>query len=261
MKSFTSYNKELYRRSALLWYLVTSGLKADTRNTLLGYFWWILDPFLMVLVFLFVRVVFMGGIGEGAVPFLAVGLTAFKNFSAVLTGSARSITSKSSLITQVSLPKAIFPLSTVLTQLINYVFSLVTVAIILGFSGIIPGPEILWFPYILLVQTLFHFALGLFMAYVAAFVRDIENILRHITMILRFASPVIWETTRLGPNMQWIARVNPLAWLLNAYRDVLMYGRTPDIMLISIFGLASLVSIIVLLVFYTYNEHRIVKVL
>ncbi|MFW6356989.1 MAG: ABC transporter permease, partial [Spirochaetota bacterium] len=138
------YLRDLWRRKDLLFYLVTSGLKADTRNTFLGYFWWLLDPALYVLVFVFVRVVLIGRAGDDVVPFLATGLVVFQFFAQTLTGSARSITSKSGIITQVYLPKAMLPVSVVLTQLANFAFSLVTLAVILGLSGIVPGVELLW---------------------------------------------------------------------------------------------------------------------
>lgn len=261
MKHITQYLRDLWRRKDLLLYLVSSGLKADTRNTFLGYFWWLLDPAIYVAVFIFVRVVLIGRAGDDIVPFLASGLVVFQFFAGTLTGSARSITGKGGIITQVYLPKAMLPAGLVLTQLVNFLFGLITVAIILVAGGIVPGVELLWLPYLIVVQTLFHFALALIMAYVAAFVRDLERVLSRLVMIMRFTAPVMWEGNRLPEGYGWVVDYNPLAWLLNAYRAVLMYGRRPDVSLMGWLGLSSVVVIGVLLVFYTYNEHRIVKVL
>ncbi|MFW5880467.1 MAG: ABC transporter permease [Spirochaetota bacterium] len=261
MKAVWQYLRDLWRRKDLLLYLVTSGLKADTRNTFLGYFWWLLDPALYVLVFVFVRVVLIGRAGEDIVPFLATGLVVFQFFAQTLTGSARSITSKSGIITQVYLPKAMLPVSVVLTQLANFAFSLVTLAVILGLSGIVPGVELLWLPYLIVVQTLFQIAIALAIAYVAAFIRDIDRVLSRIVMIMRFTAPVLWEGSRLPNHLDWLVDYNPLAWLLEAYRAILMYGRQPSIRLMTALGLVSAMASILLVVFYTYNEHRIVKAL
>lgn len=261
VKEIRQYLRDLWRRKDLLLYLVTSGLKADTRNTFLGYFWWLLDPAIYVLVFVFVRVVLIGRAGDDIVPFLASGLVVFQFFAATLTGSARSITSKSGIITQVYLPKAILPAGLVLTQLVNFLFGLVTVAVILAASGVVPGVEILWLPYLIAVQTLFHLAVALVMAYVAAFIRDLERVLSRLVLIMRFTAPVLWEGSRLPEQYHWVVDYNPLAWLLNAYRAVLMRGRAPDVSLMGWLGLSSVLVIGLLLVFYTYNEHRIVKVL
>ena len=261
MNTIYQYLRDLWKRKDLLWYLVTSGLKADTRNTFLGYFWWLLDPALYVAVFAFVRVILIGRTGEDLVAFLAVGLVVFQNFAGSLTGCAGSISGKAGIITQVYLPKAMFPFGVVLTQLINFAFGLVVVAIILVFSGIIPGRELVWLPYLIVVQLVFHVAIGLVMAYAAAFVKDLKRVLGYITRVLRFTSPILWEVERVPENVEWILDYNPLAWLVIAYRDVLMYGNTPDVQRVSFLGGGALLVTVILLVFYAYNEHRIIKVL
>ncbi len=261
MKLFRQYLRDMWRRKDLLFYQITSGLKADTRNTLLGYFWWVLDPLLMVLTFAFLRVVFLGRSGENQVAFLAVGLVSFQFFSQSLTGSARSITAQSGILTQVYLPKAIFPISTVLTQLINFGFAFITIGIIFAFSRLMPGREAFLLPLIILSQVAFQLALALLVAYISAFIRDLQRILGHFTRILRFTAPVIWEADRIPENFQWMLNWNPFAWLVMAYRDVLMYGRVPDMVRLAELGLASVLITILFLVFYTYNEHRIIKVL
>ena len=261
MKAFFQYIRDLWKRKDLLLYLVTSGLKADTRNTFLGYFWWLLDPALYVAVFVFVRVIFFGRAGEDIVAFLAVGLVVFQHFSGALTGGAGSISGKASIITQVYLPKAMFPFGVVITELINFAFGLVLIGLILGFSGIVPGPELAWLPFLILVQVLLHVAIALVMAYVAAFIKDLQRVLRYVTRILRFTSPILWEVERVPENIEWILDYNPLAWLVIAYRQVLMYGEVPDIQLMSLLGGGALLLSILLLIFYTYHEHRIIKVL
>lgn len=261
MKAVRQYIRDLWRRRSLLLYLVTSGLKADTRNTILGYFWWLLDPALFVLVFAFIRVVFLGRTGENLIAFLAVGLVIFQYFAQCLTGSARSITGQAGIISQVYLPKIMFPLGVVLTQLVNFAFGLVVVAIILALSGIVPGPELAWLPFIIVVHTLFNVAVALVMAYLTAFVRDLQRILGHLTRLLRFTAPIIFEADRIPERFGWVIDVNPIAWLVIAYRNVTMYGRTPDVALLSQLGVVSLLITLGLMVFYTYNEHRIIKVL
>ena len=261
MKAFFQYIRDLWKRKDLLLYLVTSGLKADTRNTVLGYFWWLLDPALYVAVFAFIRVILIGREGENLIAFLAVGLVVFQSFSQALTRSAGSISGKAGIITQVYLPKAMFPFGVVITQLINFAFGLVVIALILAFSGIVPGSELAWLPYLILVQVFVHLAMGLVMAYLAAFVKDLQRVLRYVTRVLRFTSPILWEVERVPENIEWILDYNPLAWLVIAYRNVLMYGKEPDVELMAYLGGGSLLLSFLLLVFYTYNEHRIIKAL
>jgi len=215
----------------------------------------------MVVVFLFVRAVFEGSANPEDIRFLTVGLVVFQVFSKSMTMASTSITSKAGLITQVYLPKAIFPFGVVLTELINFLFSLGTVFVILLIFRVQPTVNLLWLPYLVLVQTLFYTVIALVVAYAASFVRDLGNILGYLTFVLRFATPVIWETERIPQDMRWLVEIIPVSWILTDYRNVLLYGLAPDWVRLAGLGLVSGVFIVLLLLFYTYKEHGIVKVL
>ena len=255
------YLMELNRRKDLLIYLVISGLKAQHRNTFLGYFWWLLDPLLGVFVYYFLVVIVLGRGGENYAPFLVIGLVVFRWFSSTVNTSAKSIVSKSSIITQVYLPKAIFPFGVSLSQLINFTFGLVIIAFFLLFFRIVPGKEVIWLPFIMLIQLLFHMAISLILAYYCVFIRDIENITSHVMSIMRYASPVIWKMDRLPERYRWVAEINPFSHLLSGYRNVLMYNTLPDFKTLFIIGIVSLFIIVFMLYFYSKNEHKIIKVL
>ncbi|EEG77533.1 ABC-2 type transporter [Dethiobacter alkaliphilus AHT 1] len=253
--------QDLFKRKDLLIYLVTSGLKAQHRNTFLGYFWWLLDPLLGVLVYYFLRIVLLGRAGENIVPFLVIGLVVFRWFSSTVNSSARSIATKSHIISQVYMPKVIFPLAASLTQLINFLFGLIVIAIFLAFSRLAPGPEIVWLPFVMLIQILFHMALSLIMGYICVFIRDIENVLTYFMRIMRYASPVIWEASRLPPRYQWVSDANPFSHLLISYRNIIMYQAMPDFSRLLPLGAVSLIIIVFMMYFYNKNEHKIIKVL
>ncbi|WP_350342404.1 ABC transporter permease [Proteinivorax tanatarense] len=255
------YIEAICKRKDLLYYLIISGLKSKHRNTFLGYFWWLLDPLLSVFVYYFLVVIVLERGGPDYPAFLVIGLVVFRWFKSTVSGSAKSISSKSGIITQVYLPKAILPIGESITQLINFLFGLVVIAVFLLFYGIIPGTEVVWLPFIVLVQLLFHIAISLFMGYVCVFIRDIENIITHLMRIMRYASPVIWEVGRLPAEYQWISDVNPFSHLLNAYRNVLMYGQLPNFSQLIALALGSIAVIVFMLYFYNKNEHKIIKVL
>ncbi|GAE26257.1 teichoic acid translocation permease protein TagG [Halalkalibacter wakoensis JCM 9140] len=256
-----SYLKEILKRKDLLIYLVKSGLKSEHRNSYLGYFWWLLDPLLGVLIYYFLVAVLLDRGGENYGVFLVIGLVAWRWSSTTISKSARAITSRSSIINQVYLPKAIFPMTKSLTELINFSFGLVVIAIFLVAFGVMPGWQVIYLPLIMLVQLLFLQAISLFVAYVCVFIRDIDNILTHVIRILFYASPVIWEGGRLPEQYQWIVDINPFAHLLNAYRDILMYQTSPQLSGLLILGFISLLAILGLLIFYNRNEHKIIKAL
>ena len=118
------YLNEIRKRKDLIIYLIKSGLKAEHRNSYLGYFWWLLDPLLNILVYYFLVVIVLGRGGENYAVFLVIGLVAWRWVSTTINSSARAILKYSSIINQVYLPKMIFPMTISFTQLINFVFGL-----------------------------------------------------------------------------------------------------------------------------------------
>ncbi len=255
------YIQELQKRKDLLIYLVVSGVKAEYRNTFLGYLWWILDPLLMGAVYYFLRVIVLGMEGDHIGAFLIIGLVAWKWIASTVSKSAKSITSKSGIITQVYLPKALFPFGETMSQGVNFTFGLVVIAFFLAFYRLAPGLEVLWLPVIMAIQFMFLSAIGLILGYYATFVRDIENVLTHVMRFWFYGSPVIWEHGRLGPEYQYIIDINPASAFLMGYRNILMYQMPPDLDKLLVIGLASLIIIVYMIYFYHKNEHKLIKAL
>jgi lipopolysaccharide transport system permease protein/teichoic acid transport system permease protein len=255
------YLKEILNRKDLLLYLVQSGLKAEHRNSYLGYFWWLLDPLLNALVYYFLVVVVLGRGGENYGVYLIIGLVAWRWTSSVVSTASRSILSQASIINQVYLPKAIFPVTRTVSQMINFFFGLVVIAIFLAAYGILPSWQIVFLPLIILVQLLIMLAISLVVAFICVFIRDIDNVMGHITRVLFYASPVIWEGSRLPADYQWVVRWNPIAYVLDGYRDILMYHRMPHLLPLCVIGVSALAICTLAMVYYSRNEHKIIKAL
>ncbi len=255
------YISELWKRRDLLLFLVTSGLKAENRNTFLGYLWWLLDPFLNIMVYYFLVVVIMKRGSPDYSQFLVIGMVVFRYFSTSVSLSSGAIVSNAGIITQVYLPKAIFSFGTVLSQTINFLFGLIVVEILLFFFHVSQGIELICLPLIIVVQLLFQLAISLFLSYICVFIRDFKNIVSHIIMILHFVAPVIWEINFLPKKYVWVIKYDPLAWILQAYRDVMMYKTFPDFKLLLLLMVLSVGFILGMFAFYNKNEHKIIKAL
>jgi ABC-type polysaccharide/polyol phosphate export permease len=254
------YLNELYKRKDLMIYLVTSGLKAQNRNSFLGYFWWLLDPLLGVLVYYFVVVIVFrraGGADYGM--YLVIGMIVWRWLSSTVSSASKSIVAQSGIITQVYLPKSIFPLGASLTQLINFGFGLLVIAIFLVFFKAIPGIHLLWLPFIMLMQMFFMLMLALPIAYICVFVRDIDNIVNHLMRLWFFGSPVIWHEDMIPARGQWLLDLNPMTHFLSSYRKVLMYDSSPAYMTLLYLGTISLLLIALVTYYYSYHEHKIIK--
>lgn len=255
------YLREISRRKDLMIYLVTSGLKAQHRNSYLGYVWWLLDPLLGIGIYYFLMVILLNRGGEGYGGFLVVGMVAWRWVSSTVNASAKSIVNQSGIVSKVYLPKAIFPIGTALSQLINFFFGLIIIIIYLIFSHTTPGFNLLWLPLVMLVQFLFLLAIGLVIAYLCVFIRDIDNITSHVMRLWFYASPVIWERGRLPARLSWLVELNPISAILASYRNILLHNGAPELKKLMLIGFCSLMLVVALLAFYHRNEHKIIKAL
>lgn len=258
-----TYLKDLYRRKDLLSYLVVSGLKAQYRNTFLGFIWWLLDPLLGVMVYYFLVVILLkrGGDIDNYGAFLVVGLIAWRWVLSVVNSSSKSIALQAGIITRVYLPKAIFPLSVCFTQLINFSIGLLIAAGVLVSFKIIPGIQLFWLPMIMLMQLIFLMALSLVLGYICVFIRDIDNFISHFMRLWFYASPVIWNSGMLPKKYSWIVDVNPVTPYLNSYRNILLYNTSPHFFKLALITAFSMLVILLMIYYYSRNEHKIIKVL
>ena len=207
------YFKELLIRKDLLYYLVKSGLKAEHRNSYLGYFWWLLDPLLNALVYYFLVVIILERGGENYAVYLVIGLVVWRWISSSINSAAKSILRYSSIINQVYLPKAIFPISFTISQVFNFIFGLIVALVFVFAFGMTPGINILYLPFIMIVTLVFLLAIGFTLGYITVFVRDIDNLMTYVIRVFFYASPIIWEGNRLPEEYSW-------AYEYKGYSDV-----------------------------------------
>jgi|SRR5690625_522681 len=256
-----AYIKEIKKRKDLILYLVKSGLKAEHRNSYLGYFWWLLDPLLNIAVYYFLVVIILDRGGEDYALFLVIGLIVWRWISSSINTSANSVLRYSSIINQVYLPKFIFPLSFTITQLINFLFGTIVIGLFLIFYAEVPTWHIVLLPIIIIITITFLLAVGSVLGFFTVFIRDIDNLLSHVIRIFFYASPIIWEGGRLPPEYGFVVAANPIAIIVDSYRDVLMYHQIPDFLKLGVIFVISVAIIIFMINHYRKKEHNIIKAL
>ena len=257
-----AYINELLKRTDLIKYLVVSGLKSQNKNSYLGFFWWLLDPLLQVVIYYFVVVIiFQRARGADYGIYLATGLIECRWMATSISTATRSIISQSGIITQVYLPKVTFPLCTVLSQMINFGFGLIVIALCFVFFQIKPGLANIWLPFVISIQFLFLLALSMMIAYLSVFIRDMELLVTHLLRLWFYGSPVIWYADMVPERVSWIIHINPATIFLMSYRSIMINNAAPDVMALTLIGFLSSISIFLLLYLYTNYEHKIIKAL
>ncbi|MFT6274518.1 MAG: lipopolysaccharide transport system permease protein [Halioglobus sp.] len=216
-------------------------LKADASRYFLGYLWWILEPLLYVAVFYVVFNIVLESSRADFLVFLMCGKMPFIWFSKTVTQASNSIVANKHLIGKIDVPKILFPLGKVQEGLYRQIAVFSVLFLMISFYGYLPSLNWFWLLPIALANYLLIVACSFIGAFLVCFFRDISLLISLAMVFLLFTSGVFWDVRTL-PNAemaQLILAVNPIAFLLDAYRGVLMLDQAPDLSHLAALGAVS----------------------
>lgn len=205
-------------------------LRADATKFWLGYIWWVLEPFLFVGIFYFVFAFILPNRQPDFLVFLMTGKLAFIWFSKSISLASNSIISGKGLISKIDMPKTIFPFSAVQEGL----YKQITVFILLFCILIAYGYPVTMNWLYIIPLVIVNYLLILACAYVGAtlvcMLRDFAPLIQLGMLFLMFTSGVFWNVRELGSpeKSELLLAINPLAFVLDGYRQILMYNTPPD---------------------------------
>lgn len=217
----------------LLKNLVAKDLKVRYKASALGFFWSLLRPLFLIVI---LSVVFSRLFRDMAfyleVPyslFLICGILPWAFFADGLHGSVRSLVDNSPLIKKVKVPREIFPLTAVVSNLINFTLAmLVFLPVMYLVYGVPFTWQILLLPLVILLQLAFMIALALLASLLNVFFRDTEVILDVVIMGWFYATPVLYDFNFVKPGLSqpayYLFLANPMAIIIYWYRRTLLAG-------------------------------------
>ncbi len=240
----------LWRRRHLVRVLVTSNLKRQSRHSALGYLWWLIDPLLMTGVYyVVVSILFRrGGHDQPYILFLMCGLLPWKAFSDSVGQSVGAIKGSAGIIKAIPFPKAVLPISFVLSNLVFFAFGLVVLLLLsLAYGpqyGTWPGAAYLWLPLVLLVQLLFTCGVAFFVSTMGVLFSDTANITGHILRMWYFLSPGLYSLDQIPAGLRSWFRLNPFCGLMESYRAIVMNDSAPPMFELCIAAAISVVALV-----------------
>jgi lipopolysaccharide transport system permease protein len=211
----------------LVWHLVAREFKLRYRRAFLGWLWAVGQPLarLVVLNFVFTRFLPLG------VPryaeFLFAGLIAWIWFSSGIASVTTSVIDRRDLLFRPNLPRAAVPLVSVLTDGLDYLASLPVLMVFLVVAGGIPATA-LFLPVIVFAQLLFVLGIGYILCSANVYFRDVRLFVDIALLLGFYLTPVFYGASSVPERYLWVVRINPMARLIAAYRDILIEGQLPD---------------------------------
>lgn len=255
-------NLQIFKRYLpLLWELVMRDVKLRYRKSVLGVFWTLLNPLLMMIVLSIVFAQLFRFNIENYPLYILSGQLIFNYFSESTSMAMSSIYSNASLIKKIYVPKYLFTLSKVASSLINILssFSALIIVMIVTkaqfhytiFLSIIP----------ISLLTLFSLGVGLLLAALVVKFRDIIHLYSVLLTILMYLMPVIYNLSILPNVVLLFVKLNPLTQFLVFFRDVTLYGTLPTVFTLG-YSLVSAIGMLALglYVFYKLQDSFILYI-
>ena len=242
----------LYDKRWLITYLAQREWARSYQGSYLGLAWALLSPLLMVamLTVIFSEVLgirFREVTGDSALNFglyLYCGLLPFMVYAQALNKGVSVIRRNSNLVQGVVFPVEILPVTTIITSLIQSLFGVgALMLVLLVLEGRLHLTALL-LPLVMVPQLVFTLGLCYLMATIGTYLPDIRETLRAFVRATFFITPILWPTGRVPEEWSFLVDYNPLAWLVESYRRLILNGELPNpeaALYFSLFALALFV--------------------
>lgn len=249
--------KELYAYREMVFSLVRRDLKGRYKGSVLGFLWTFINPLLQLGIYTMVFSVIMRNNIKDYYLFLFVALIPWIFFSTSLAGGSSCIWAQQDMVKKIYFPREVLPIAFVTSQFVNMLLSFTVVFAVLIISG--KGLNLvamLYLPIIMFVEYILAISMAMVFSAITVYLRDMEYLLGIITMAWQFLSPVMYSVDQVPEAILWLFNINPMTPVITAYRDILYYGRIPELKTLTlaiVFGWSMLV--IGILVFGKLKQH------
>ena len=208
--------------------LVSRDFKAKYKRSILGVFWSFLKPLLTMIV----QYIVFSNLFRFDIPYYPVyllsGIIVFNYFSEACGMALTSIIGNATLITKVYVPKYIYPLTRILSSLVNLLISMIPLIIVTMLSGLHPTKAYLLIPLMLVCLAMFCLGLGMLLSAAMVFFRDIQFLWGVLTMIWMYLTPIFYPESILPEQVVWVLKINPLYYFINFLRSCVIDGVSPE---------------------------------
>jgi len=220
--------KELLKYKSLLMTFAISDLKIRYRGSVLGFFWTILEPLLVLSVlYLVFTNVFRAEIENYAI-YLLLGIVMWNFFTRSTSMGLNSFIVKSGLITKTYFPREIIPISSCITAFIMAMFEFLVLFIFFVVFSFVPPITIVLLPALIGLEFVLVLGLSLFLSVLNVRYRDLQYIWNVVIYAGFFAAPIFYTLDILPSNIKELILLNPMAQIIEMSHHLVLYNSLPD---------------------------------
>lgn len=233
--NITSALQSFYKNRHLIWQMTKREVVGRYRGSFMGIVWSLLNPVFMLAIYTFVfSVIFKTKWGTGSdtktefAMILFAGLIVFNMFSETVTRSPSLILSNVNYVKKVVFPLEILPVVSILSSCFH---CLVSIGVLILFRLIVGSGfsvTTLLFPVVIAPLLLFSLGVSWFLAALGVYLRDVSQTIGLAMTALMFVSPIFFPVTALPEKYRIFVYLNPLSFIIEQGREVLIFSHLPD---------------------------------
>jgi ABC-2 type transport system permease protein len=249
--------RTLYQHSDLIWYLVLRDLRVRYRRSTIGLLWTMLQPLIMMLILYVVfSHIFRFQVYRYPVYALA-GILFWNFFQQSIVASMNSLRGNAAILQKLPVPKAVFPVATVISGVVNLCFALVPLFAILIATGQRLQPALLFLPVAIVLAALFTLGAGLLLSPLAVFFHDVVELVGVLLTLIMYLTPIFYPMAIVPERFLWMVRYNPIRSVLEVFRDPIYYGKIPPLTHVAVTVVIALVALAIGALAFRRSSDRI----
>ena len=208
--------------------LTISDLRVKYQSSVLGFAWSMLNPLLMMLVLYLVFNNLFKANQEHFALYLLIGIVSWRFMANGTSSSMSAIVGKPSLVTKIYIPRQVLVFSTVLSAFISSLLEFLVLVPLLLLLGAGISSTILLFPVIHVMYFFIVYGMGLVLASLYVYFRDLTQIWEVLIQIGFFLTPIVYPLSTVPKGYLAYYMLNPITVLIQMHRDVLLYHQIPS---------------------------------
>lgn len=220
---------ELYAYRTMIWSLVKRDLKGRYLGSFLGILWNFINPLFQLIIYSIVFSKIMRAGVDDYYMFLFVALIPWIFFSTCITGGTGVLIDQKEMVKKIYFPREVLPIAYVTAQFVNMLMCFVVIfAVMILFRYPFNLKAFVTLPMIMAVEYLLALGFTMLTSACAVYFRDLQHIMGIMAMAWQFLTPVMYDTTMIPEELVKTFYLNPMTYIIEAYRHILYYGEVPD---------------------------------
>ncbi|MDR4506247.1 MAG: ABC transporter permease [Candidatus Scalindua sp.] len=221
--------RELIEYRDLFFFTVWRDITAQYAQTVLGFSWAIIQPLVQIVLFsiIFGKIARVSTDGVPYLLFSSVAIIPWTYMSQSMTMSSQSLVLGSKMLGKIYFPRLIYPITPVLSNLVNFGISIIIIFFIMFYYRVSPTWNLLYLPLFFVMMISVPLSAGLWLSSLAIRYRDVKHGMPFFIQILMYTAPIVYTASSVPEKYRMIYSINPIVGVIEGYRACLLGTAVP----------------------------------